>query len=234
MRLSSRVGTYELIEADEEQLVGIFGRARQGIFHGLNITMPLKEVASRHVDRLDSLAYAAGSVNTVVVDGTTLVGYSSDAVAFGRLWIDDSLFGQRTIHLLGTGGSARAAAVSLPEGTTLYVSARRNASAAALADEFGGQVVRWGAAVAGATVVNCTPLGMKRERLPDEVIRAAGALIDLPYGADVTPAVALSFRLGKPVVDGLTFLVRQAVESYRLWTGLSVRLDDVLSALRFS
>ena len=207
---------------------------RQGAFDGLNVTMPLKQIAARSVDRMDNLALSAGSVNTVVVDNSTLVGYSSDALAFSQLWLEPTLAEFDAIHVLGSGGSARAATASLPKGVSLYVSARRPEAAGALADEYGGQVVRWGVAVAGSIVVNCTPLGMSGEGLPDAVLRAAGAVVDLPYGSDATPAVTLAQKLDKPVVNGLTFLVRQAVESFRLWTGVTVPIDEVLARLRIS
>ena len=68
-------------------------------------------------------------------------------------------------------------------------------------------------------MVNATPLGMHGEALPPGVVEEAAGLIDLPYGAEPTPAVAAARRLGRPAADGLDVLVAQAALSFRLWTG---------------
>jgi len=81
-------------------------------------------------------------------------------------------------------------------------------------------------------VVNATPLGMQGEELPPGVIEAAGGLIDLPYGTEPTPAVALARRRGLPVADGLDLLVAQAALSFELWAGGPAPLAVMEAAAR--
>ena len=90
----------------------------------------------------------------------------------------------------------------------------------------------WEAAVAGAIVINATPLGMGSEQLPGLVLDVAGALIDLPYGEQPTDAVIRARDLGIPVVDGIEFLVTQAVASFQWWTDVVVPPTALIESAR--
>jgi shikimate 5-dehydrogenase len=113
-----------------------------------------------------------------------------------------------------------------------YVASRRSVSAEELTTRLGGEVVTWGTAVAGALVINATPLGMTGEELPEGVLETASGLIDLPYASEPTPAIDLADRHGIPRADGHEFLLRQAMASFHLWTGARVDYGAVKTALR--
>ena len=86
--------------------------------------------------------------------------------------------------------------------------------------------------MAGAIVINATPLGMGTEQLPASVLEVASALIDLPYGGSPTPAVMRARDLGIQVVDGVEFLVTQAVASFQWWTGVEVPQAVLMESAR--
>lgn len=226
-------GTYEAIRVEEAGVEGIFRRVRDGELDGLNVTMPHKGVAAALVDRLSPEAERSRSVNTVVrqPDGE-LVGYSTDVSALRRLWPD--LAGKPTL-ILGAGGAAAAACLAAPRGT-IYVSARRPGAVEALADRMEMDLagVQWGTSVVEAVVVNATPLGMHGEPLPDRTVELASGVVDLAYGPDPTPAMTLANDLRLPGCDGLSVLVAQAADSFRLWTGRSAPLEVMESVVRKS
>ena len=128
--------------------------------------------------------------------------------------------------VLGTGGAAAAALVAF-DGSRLYVAGRRPGAGPALAAAVGvaAAEVPWGRPLPGALVVNATPLGMEEEALPAGVVEEASGLIDLPYGAGPTPAVAEARRRGLPVAGGLEVLVAQAALSFRIWTGREAAVE---------
>lgn len=211
-------GTYVARRVPSSGMEAVIEDLRAGRLDGVNVTMPLKGVAAAMVDETTDKARRSGSVNTIVrlPDGR-LEGHSTDITALERLWPSDS----EPVLILGAGGAAAAACLAA-RGRTIYVSARRAGAVAALADRLGTDSiveVPWGAAVVDAVVVNATPLGMAGEPLPDRVVPLGSALIDLAYGPATTPAVAEARRLGLPTIDGLEFLVAQAADSFRLWTG---------------
>lgn len=225
-------GEYLAIEADARVLAEAVAGLREGRWHGLNITMPLKRDAARMADSLTERAARSGSVNTLSLRDSVVHGDTTDSVAFSEL-LGTSRFRKCTTTLvLGAGGAAAAALTAMPPGMNVYLAARRSVQAAALADRLGGEAVSWGAAVAGALVINTTPLGMGGESLPEGVLETAAGLVDLPYGPAKTPAVVSAEQTGIPYADGHEFLLRQAIASFASWTGEHIELDALQQALR--
>lgn len=224
-------GHYEARRIRGPEMEGVMAELRRGDLSGINVTMPLKGVAAALVDELTDDARRSGSVNTVVrrPDGT-LVGHSTDVSAMRRLWPAPR---PGPVLVLGAGGAAAAACLAA-RGRALYVSARRPGPVAALSDRLGMDLVEvpWSAAVVDATVVNATPLGMQGEGLPSRVVPLASSLVDLAYGEGPTPAVAEARRLQMPTVDGVEFLVAQAADSFRLWTGREAPAGAMMQAVR--
>jgi shikimate dehydrogenase len=83
-------------------------------FIGTNVTIPHKAAALALMDDVDPQAQRAGGVNTVVVDGEKLVGFSTDGPGLVRAIRADFGFDLRDLRvlILGAGGGAgRAIAV---------------------------------------------------------------------------------------------------------------------------
>ena len=230
LRLAGLEGGYVAIRADEAVLGEVVEGLRRGRFSGLNVTMPLKEAAWGLAERATPDAERAGSVNTLRFAGR-VEGHSSDVTAFREILGGGRFGADAEVLILGAGGSARAALVGAG-GRRVHVSSRSEGKAARLAAAHGAATVGWGTAVAGAVVVNATPLGMSGEELPEGVLGASSGLIDLPYGDEPTPAVSAAAERGLPTADGFEFLARQAAESFRWWTGVSVSLSPLIEAAR--
>ncbi len=215
LRLAGLEGEYEAIRADRALLDSVLERLRQGELRGVNVTMPWKLAALELCDVLTDEASRAGSVNTLRSKDRLIEGHSTDVIAFRQVFESLNQAGQMLV--LGAGGAARAA-IHAWSGGRVYVSARDEARAAPL----GGEVIPWGTPVAGAVLVNATPLGMRGESLPGGVLEASGCLVDLAYGPDPTPAMREAALLGIEARDGIEFLARQAAASFRWWTGEDV------------
>ena len=239
LELSDLDGEYTTVRADRARLVEAIAGLRSGYWDGLNVTMPLKADAAELADRLAPEAARAASVNTLVRVADAVVGHSTDAVAFSALLGDPRFEGAAPIHLLGAGGSAAAALAAIADSVDVYLSARRPEAAWSLVHRMGTdarprnmEVLAWGTAVAGALLVNTTPLGMEGESLPRPLLEGARGLIDLPYGPAETPAAALARQRGLPLADGNEFLVRQAMASFTIWTGADPSYPSVVTRLR--
>ena len=107
-------------------------------WRGCNVTMPHKQAVIALLDRLDPQASAIGAVNTIVREGSELVGYNTDAAGFleplRTQLTQPHLF--RMARILGTGGAARAIVAALAqEGFTLVLAGRDPAKARALLDQ---------------------------------------------------------------------------------------------------
>jgi len=177
-------------------------------------------VAAQAADRLAPLAQRAGAVNTLWAIGGEVVGDNTDAAALGAVWAAAGLPTGGPVLVLGAGGAAAAVLVAL-EGARLAVAARRAGAGAALAGRLGigAEEVPWGDPVAGAVVVNATPLGREGESLPAGVVEESTGLYDLPCRPGGSPAVRLARGRGLPVADGWDHLVAQGAVSFSRWTG---------------
>jgi shikimate dehydrogenase len=226
-------GTYRAIRSGPPELADAVDRLRDGSFDGINVTMPLKAEAARLADALTDEAADSGSVNTMRVRDGIVEGHSTDVVASSMAFGDARFDSGAPILVLGAGGAAAAAIVGAGTAET-YVAARDPQRAQNLVERLGSRagVIPFGAGVAGALVVNATPLGMSGDVLPRAVTLSASGLIDLAYGGLETPAVTAARDAGLPVMDGVEFLVLQAAGSFEWWTGLEAPFEVMIQAAR--
>jgi shikimate dehydrogenase len=232
LEMSGLRGEYLRIRADSRILAATLDELRTGRWDGLNVTMPLKSAAAELADTLSPQAERSRSVNTLALRQDHVDGHSTDSTTFLSLVMGERFAALASILVLGSGGSAAAALASLAPHRHVYVAGRRRDQAEMLARRLGGHVVSWGAGVAGALVINTTPLGMAGERLPEGILESAAGLIDLPYRDQPTPAILEADRVDIPWVDGHEFLIRQAIESFEIWTGLHVDFAALEAGLR--
>lgn len=214
-------------------------------FRGVNLTLPHKEAALRHVDEPSETARRIGAVNTIVVgaDGR-LQADNTDAFGFLehlKASAPDLRVDRRPIVLLGAGGAARAVIVALLDAgaSRLRILNRSPERARALRDAFGPklEVVAWeersAALVDAALLVNTTSLGMtgqpplvlELDRLPVEAV-----VYDLVYAPLDTPLLSAARRRGNPTVDGLGMLLHQARPGFRAWFGVEPAVTPALRA----
>ncbi len=193
---------------------------RSGHLDGVSVTMPHKHNAFEAADELSDLAARSEAVNTLTVESGCLMGHNTDVAGVLHALATVGMNAYGPILLLGSGGAAAAALVAVA-GRDVYITARDKENADALISrvDVGATSVSWGTSVALATVINATPLGMAGESLPDGVVERAAALIDMTYGAERSPSVAHAIALGLPTADGLTMLVGQAGEAFKIFTG---------------
>lgn len=226
-------GTYVAIRAGESDFRAQVEALTASEWHGLNVTMPLKALAFALSDAHTGEAASSGSVNTLRFRGGRVEGHSTDVVAATAAFDDPRIERDRPVLVLGAGGAARAA-LSGAVGRERYLSSRDSKKAHALGQALEGDValVPWGSSVAGAVIVNATPLGMHGESLPPEILPLAGALLDLAYGPAETPAVSFAREIGLSLIDGIEFLVLQAAASFEWWTGAPAPIEVMMEAAR--
>ena len=207
---------------------------RNGDLNGVSVTMPHKDNAFVAVDIRSDVANQSEAVNTIIVrDGDQLYGTNTDVAGVIHALRAMSIGEKAPMLVLGAGGAARAAVVA-GAGHPMFVSARRTEEAEDVLARTSveGTVVPWGEGVAGAVVVNATPLGMKGESLPPGPLAVGSALLDMTYGSTETPACQYFGTEGLPHADGLEMLLGQAVEAFELFTGLSAPMTVLREAAR--
>jgi len=206
---------------------------RGGAIRGLNVTLPFKEAALAVADQASERANLAGAANLVVfdedgritvdnVDGLGLLAaFRAQQPGF------DPAAGPAVV--VGAGGAARGAAAAFvaagaPE---VRIVNRTLARAEMVAGALGRRVracaldAAAGAFEGAATVINATSAGLAEEalHLPLEATPQSAILMDMTYKPLETAFLRRARELGRPTVDGLEMLVRQAEPSFEAFYG---------------
>jgi shikimate dehydrogenase len=228
-------------------------RLRARSMLGANVTIPHKEAVARLVERPDALVERMGAANTIVRQDGALSATNTDVAGILRSLQEAGVdvYRQKVV-LLGAGGAARAVVVALRRAGAahLAIANRTPQRAVAIAelsgDELPTSVVPLDpddptlreAVAAAALVINATSLGMLHgpdehaTPLPRDAFVHGQAALDLVYIPERTPFLAAAEAAGAQAVGGLTMLVYQGAESFRLWTGLAAPVDVMFKAAR--
>jgi len=206
-------------------------------FRGVNVTIPHKTPIMRYLDAIDADAMVIGAVNTVVNDGGILTGYNTDVSGFLAA-LAEANFLPEDCHavILGAGGAARAILWGLCKRRAEFITigARNPQKANALANDF----LNYGSVEGfdwhsdgfkemlqtADIIINTTPLGMFPEvdDMPpiDLKLLPEGALVyDIIYNPAETKLLRLAKEMGFPTLNGLSMLLLQGKEAFRLYTG---------------
>lgn len=219
---------------------------RQGVLHGLNVTIPHKQNVLPLLDMLTPAAAAVGAANTLYLENGRLIGDNTDIPGF-LSDLQRRLPGEAGNALvLGAGGSARAVVYALMvKGWKVTLAARRLEQAKELLQALNAptsfQAVRLQAAGLQALntlglIVNTTPVGMypqaEASPWPEGLPFPAHVLLyDLIYKPPETRFMRQVRQAGLQAVNGLGMLVEQAALSFERWTGSSAYRDAIWPAV---
>lgn len=204
---------------------------------GVNVTVPHKEDVIPFLDEIDPAAKMIGAVNTIVNRDGRLIGYNTDGLGFIRSLQDDLDFqpSGKKVVLLGAGGAARAAIVSLAQSGVAHIliANRTFDKAEQLAGEFSGHFS--GVEITSAELdeqsliealkkahllVNTTVVGLQGESFPFPIVEKLSAdavLYDMVYAPALTPLQQTAKNHAVSFSDGRSMLVGQGEEAFQLW-----------------
>lgn len=212
-------------------------------FRGFNVTIPHKTTILNYLDAVNPDAKIIGAVNTVVNDGGMLTGYNTDVTGFlASLTEADFLPEDSNAVILGAGGAARAVLWGLCKRKAGFITigARNEEKAQKLAGDFKNYAevegMDWSSEMfqeilqTADILINTTPLGMypNVDTMPpiDLKLLPEGALVyDIVYNPEKTKFLKTAEKFGYPTLNGLTMLLKQGEEAYRLFTGTHPDLD---------
>lgn len=240
-------GTFEVISLGDEPLAGALRRLGEEGFTGLSVTIPYKRSAVALLEEVDPVANQIGAVNSISISRASRVGYNTDWIGFlAGLPIGFHVSRDARVLVLGNGGSADAvmyALLRLGLQGSVQVLGRSDHNVASFCQKWDGSLApRLQVMPAGQLqgtlmdlIINCTPVGGPSDpegtAVPPEFIVAEGGLYyDLNYNRENRTVAAMKAQ-GKNAVDGSVMLVAQAIESFRIWTGLKVTVPEVYRAV---
>lgn len=233
----------ETLRLGPDSLPELLLAAKRMGFAGLNITHPCKQAIIPLLDDLSADARALGAVNTVVLKDGRCIGHNTDWWGFAesfRRFLPDAT--RDRVVQLGAGGAGAAvahAALTLETGRlTIFDVQKERASrlASDLCVRFGAGRAEAGedlaASLAEASgLIHCTPTGMVNHpglALPETLLRPALWVAEIVYFPLETELLRVARALGCRTLNGGGMAVFQAVEAFRLFTGITPDADRML------
>jgi shikimate dehydrogenase len=235
--------TYDLVECDEQGLVG-YVESRGPEWAGLSLTMPLKRTVLPLLDHVDHLAAATGGANTVVFRPEGRYGYNTDVQGIVDALTEAGAPAAGNVTIVGAGATACSALAAVGElgGAGADIVARdpsRAAGVLATADRLGLQArLRPWADLSDSDapvpdlLISTVPAGAAdeyAERLR-RTHQAPPVLLDVVYHPWPTPLAEAAVDVGSVVASGYAMLVHQAAAQVELMTGKPAPVEAMREA----
>ena len=233
-------------------------KAIQGIkalnIRGVNITFPYKVKVIKFLDEVEKSAQRVGAVNTIVNNKGILTGYNTDVIGFKKSLQEDRktvIKGEKGI-ILGAGGAARAVVYALLEegieeicifNRTLEKAKKIKQNLLSFFPKSRISIFAFEEEVLKDKIekahllVNTTPLGMASQSNNTSLVNKKFFHPDLlVYDLIYHPAKTLFLRQAEraraKIINGLSMLVYQGIESFYLWTGFKPERREILEMIK--
>ena len=204
---------------------------RLGI-RGLSVTIPHKEAIARHLTKVDPAVKSIAAVNTIIFDGSEVIGYNTDynsamyclENALGTVASDPSPVKNKRVLVLGAGGVARPIVYGLRNrGALVTVASRTKQRSDKLASSFDCKSMEWEARDRAHcdVVVNCTPIGMHpnvdESPLHKTFLKPSMLVFDTVYNPESTLLIKDARARNCHVVTGVDMFVKQAELQFKMF-----------------
>lgn len=242
-------GVYLAFDIGEKDLATSIQAIRTFQMIGVNVTMPYKRQVIPYLDELSEAARLSNAVNTIVREGTRLIGHNTDGIGFMRSLRDIELNPRgKEITILGSGGAATAIIVqaALDGVKKINVFNRMKPSFEELRGNLNKIAQQTDCSIelyhladekrltqslaASCLLINATNLGMKNDDplpLSTDLLPEHLAVVDLIYNPPTTKLLACAQEKGLKTANGLGMLLYQGAAAFELWTGQSMPLKVV-------
>ncbi len=236
---------YEKINVNPNTFEEQINSLKQDGFGGLNVTVPLKEIAFNISDETSSVSKKLRSANTLTLGSDKINGDNTDAAGFinslDKKTIEENIANKKTL-VLGAGGSARSVVYALNQlGGHVRLFNRTIEKAEILLNDLSISTSPIGKeelddyANSSSFIVNTTSLGQKAGEqnniLSFENIKTETFIYDLIYNPKRSSFLEKAEAKGLKVQNGLRMLIEQAACSFQIWHEIKVDVSDELISL---
>jgi len=217
-------------------------------FSGLNVTIPLKEIAYEICDNLTETSKKLKAVNTITYNNNSISGDNTDPEGFTKSIAEkiktENIVGKNVL-VIGAGGSARSIVYALDKmQAKITIVNRTTAKAINLSNDLDiplniEEFDQINSLIHGFDmVVNTTALGMlgnQNLNIDLSKIKSTAHIYDLIYNPFETQLIKDAKIKNISYQNGLGMLINQAAESFKIWHDVYPTINaDLFSLLRNS
>ena len=247
--------SYLAFKVDIDNMEKVVDALRLIDARGWNITMPCKNKMYELCDKLSDAASIIGAVNCVVNDNGVLTGYNTDGYGFLKSAEEYGykVSGSKAV-LFGCGGTASSILVQLAlDGAgcidvfarktskhykdTINIIDKLIAKKKCNINIYEYDSIQLKESLKDADIlINATNVGMEPNTdaclVPDETYFNKRLIVgDAIYFPEKTKLIKMAEKAGLKAFNGKGMLLYQGAESFRLWTGLDMPVEEVRKLL---
>ncbi|MBR5399145.1 MAG: FAD-binding protein [Bacteroidales bacterium] len=209
---------YDLVE--EDSIEKSITELKEKGYGGANVTAPFKEKVMDFVTDPDPVSKAIGASNLIIFDGDRIYGYNTDYLAVRRMAREMGPVDKAIV--IGCGGAGKAAALACrDEGLDTIIANRTEEKAEAFASEIGIRAMGLEDAQNFLTILTLGNQTAKKNILVIYAIPEEDNIISKDL---LSRATVIEANYKNPCLNpesGLKWLKYQAVESFRIFTGIT-------------
>lgn len=211
---------YVKIQVDRSKLFDFLQFAKQMPFHGLSVTMPLKEHIFPFLDGIDPQARDIGAVNTLLFEEGKIFGFNTDGIGALNAIESEYQVKDKRIVIIGAGGATKAIAYEAHRRgglVTIVNRDERKAFQVAKGLHCIGKGLDYMATCAETgydILINCTPSPLP---VASDYILSQSIVMDITTKPKETTFLKLAMEKGCPVIYGYRMFIEQALGQFSLW-----------------
>ena len=239
---------YEKQKVDKEDLKKIVERIKREEIKGVNVTVPFKREILNYIDSAPHDAQFTKSVNTLVKENNKIVGYNTDQQGFEisleeNKWVSKN----KKILIIGAGGvtpSILSSFIKVNGADKIYLSNRTREKAEELKKfwdvslgifqmkENTIEIIDWEKKCELCDlVINTTSIGLTKDEkinfdFSDYDNKKEVLFYDLIYNPKETNFLKEAKIRGNKTMNGKLMFLWQAHLAFKMWTGVSPKIDD--------
>ena len=235
--------SYTTVEATDKDLPEVISKIKDGLFAGLNVTLPFKQKIMNYIDKAVNDAELTGSVNTILLDSSkTIIGENTDVFGLQAAYfkeIDSS--GNKKALVIGAGGVSPSVILALKKSgfRNISISNRTKEKCIFLKKKYNFlNIIPWEILKSEIKhfdiIINATSLGLKDADDFDFEFRETKSkvvYIDTIYNPLETKTYRYLKDREKKVFNGLDMFIYQGQKSFYLWNKINPEIDERLLQL---
>ena len=223
---------YDKVKLKDNEIKNFVEKIREQKIIGCNVTVPFKKIVIPFLDKLSLEAEKTQSVNTIVFDNNSLIGYNTDIIGFEKAIKSIKFnFQSKNILILGAGGvvSSIIFALKRMNVSKIIITNRTKKKAEDLSSKFENlTVIDWGDLVDFDVIINATSLGLNKETINLNFSKFGNNKLfyDVIYNPEETNFLKEGKKLGNKTENGKLMFVYQACEAFKLWHRIEPKINN--------
>ncbi len=217
-------GKYNKVLLEENEIESLIKKIKTKELHGMNVTVPFKQIVIPYLESLSETAKITNSVNTIFNKDGKIHGDNTDVFGFQKSLSSQNInLKNKDVFIFGAGGVVPSIILALTNLNIkkIYLSNRTLKNANLIKDKFNFiEVIEWGKIINCDIFINSTSVGLKNNDslgLNFENIKEKKIFYDVIYNPLKTSFLLEAEKRGHKVINGRDMFLYQAQKAFDLW-----------------